>query len=211
MNDFPVVEASKKSISRRSLVHGVGVNDADYVVKTTISGKRYVCSIYIKWKNMMERCYSTKYHAKCPTYTNCTVDGRWIRFSSFREWVMLQDWGNKELDKDILIPGNTVYSPDTCCFVTLQLNSLLGDNESLRGDSPRGVFHCIRDSRYIAKCRMFGERVHIGSFKTAREASEAYNKVKSNHVAKIALKQKDSRIRDGLLAHAHLISNGAAC
>jgi len=36
-----------------------------------------------------------------------------------------QDWEGKHLDKDILIPGNKIYSPDRCIFVSSLINLLI--------------------------------------------------------------------------------------
>jgi len=74
---------------------------------------------------MLARCYSKAVHAKNPTYSNCSVHPDWLIFSVFKTWMMLQDWENNALDKDLLIPGNTLYSKDTCIFVPAEVNILL--------------------------------------------------------------------------------------
>lgn len=118
----------------KKLVYGVGINDADYVlqVKKTIfceySGRKKqkfvsVCRFYITWLNMFRRCYSKTFINKQPTYEGCYVDERWHSFMSFREWMMQQSYEGKQLDKDILFPGNKLYGPDTCVFVDFKVNA----------------------------------------------------------------------------------------
>ena len=47
--------------------------------------------------------------------------------------------GGWELDKDILVKGNKIYSPDTCCFVPKEVNTVFTKRQSKRGDYPIGV------------------------------------------------------------------------
>lgn len=58
-------------------------------------------------------------------------------------------------------------------------------NIGLRKDNrsgARGVYYHIRDKRWIAKTKVQGERIHIGSFKTKEDAVIAYNEfVKKHH------------------------------
>lgn len=103
-------------------IYGVGVNDADYQVSDSSSGKEVRCQYYIQWKNMLARCYSSAYHKQNKTYIGCSVDPRWYSFMSFRSWMMEQDWEGNQLDKDIIIHGNKVYGPDTCMFVDRKTN-----------------------------------------------------------------------------------------
>lgn len=90
---------------------------------------------YNAWRAMFNRCYSDK-NTSYKTYEGCSVDERWNNFQVFCEdikklpgyaaWVSSKETGGEkmELDKDILVPGNKVYSKDTCQFVTQKENSL---------------------------------------------------------------------------------------
>ncbi|AUR92613.1 winged helix-turn-helix DNA-binding domain protein [Vibrio phage 1.174.O._10N.261.55.A8] len=73
---------------------------------------------YKTWVNMLGRCYDQKYQTRCPTYVGCSVCKEWHNFQNFAEWMATQDHDGKQLDKDIKVEGNKVYSPDTCTFVT---------------------------------------------------------------------------------------------
>ena len=121
---FEEIPATQKSIDNRKLVYGVGINDADYQVNPTIDGSRVMCPAYSAWHSMIERCYSEKYHDKKPTYKECYVCDEWLYFLKFKSWMEKQDYKGKELDKDILIQGNKVYSPETRIFVDKTINVL---------------------------------------------------------------------------------------
>ena len=86
---------------------------------------------YNIWFSMINRCYSNKVHTIRPTYKDCTVDTRWHNFQNFCEDIKTLDsyilWLNPknkmQLDKDIKIRGNKVYSKNTCMFVSMETNS----------------------------------------------------------------------------------------
>ena len=96
------------------LVCGVGVNDLRFIKADR--GMKNRCPFYPRWRGMLQRCYCSMEYR--PTYKECFVCEDWLIFSNFKEWMKTQDWKDKHLDKDILKPGNKVYSLDTCCFVT---------------------------------------------------------------------------------------------
>ena len=124
MVEFIEMPASKKSLSFRKPVFGVGTNDADYIIDRRIDGKRVACPIYRAWKNMLKRCHSDKYQKDRPTYIGCSVCKEWLTFSNFRRWMLTQDWQGKQIDKDIKFKGNKIYSPETCMFVTNKENTI---------------------------------------------------------------------------------------
>lgn len=87
------------------------------------------------WSSMFQRSYSKKFHLKNPTYKNCSVDKRWHNFQNFAtdyERMYPKNAIEKfHLDKDILVPGNKIYGPDTCCFVPKEINDLFRKNCAL--------------------------------------------------------------------------------
>ena len=143
------VKVKSKKLSTPKLVYGVGINDADYVVKEWetigyVKGKRkqkivWECPYYRVWVNMLKRCYSTKYKEIRPTYEGCVVSDEWLTFSNFKSWMDCQDWEGKQLDKDILFERNKIYSADTCVFVTPMVNSFTTDSGAARGEWMIGV------------------------------------------------------------------------
>lgn len=59
------------------LVHGIGVNDADYVVQPSVNGKTIWCPFYQRWKCILQRCYSAIRQETHPAYKNVYVADEW--------------------------------------------------------------------------------------------------------------------------------------
>ena len=148
---------------------------------------------------MLMRCYSESYQKKNQTYVGCTVCNEWLVFSKFRAWMVGQDWEGKELDKDILVKGNKLYSPQTCVFVSPNVNRLLVDSGGKRGAYPIGVSFHKSEQAIRATC-LDGARkqVHLGYFKTPEEAHEAWRKYKHALACRIADEQTDERVAEAL-------------
>lgn len=116
-------------------VHGVGyMGDGDY--KASINGKN--TKPYKVWIGMLERCYDTKCHKRCPTYAGCTVASEWHNFQNFTAWFDENYIDGCELDKDIKVKGNKVYSPDTCVFVSQADNVIEASAKYYKFISPAG-------------------------------------------------------------------------
>lgn len=80
---------------------------------------------YIAWTSMLKRCYSDKSLLHFPTYKGCAVVKEWHNFQSFASWYTKQKLyseDNVHLDKDLLIKGNKIYSPNTCSLVKAEDN-----------------------------------------------------------------------------------------
>jgi len=204
---FPCIKAIERYISRRKPLFGVGVNDSDYITNPVIGDSRIMCPFYSKWRKMMERCYSKKLQRKHPTYIGCSIAPEWRSFMSFRSWMIKQDWEGKQLDKDILFPGNKVYSPETCVFVSPEINTLLVDCKASRGKYPQGVHLNKTNGKFIAQARAYGKKKNLGSFNTVEAAHAAARKAKAKHITNIAQTQSEP-IRTALLRHAKLFSDG---
>lgn len=194
-----------KSACQKKPVFGIGINDADYIVNPVVNGKSSMCPYYNAWSHMMGRSYSKKVHSDNPTYVDCTVTPEWHSFMAFRAWMMTQDWKGKQLDKDILVPGNKVYSPETCIFITRQINTLFNNCGSRRGKYPQGVHFEKSRQKFQAYIAYFGKRKFLGRFNTASQASTVYLEAKSKHVKNIAEQQSDSRLSTALFNHAEIL------
>lgn len=192
------------------LVYGVGINDASYNLSLKeelprINGKRrqkhvWICPYYVAWKGMLQRCYSDAWHIKYPTYKDCTVCDEWLLFSNFKSWMEQQDWKGKQLDKDILSPGNKIYSSETCIFVSVKVNSFITERQNDRGEYPIGVNWHKASQKFISKCsQLNGERKYLGLFITPEEAHQAWLKEKLRLAKILASEQKDERVAKALI------------
>ncbi len=190
-----------KLYKRNKLVYGVGINDSDYNINTTIDSKQVICKYYLTWRSMLQRCYDSKYQVNKPTYIGCSVCEEWLTFSNFKNWMMLQDWEGKCLDKDILVQGNKVYSPSTCVFVTNAINALFTKSDAARGQYKLGVSFHKRDGMFTAQCKANGKNKFLGYYLTEEEAYQVYKIFKQAHIRNIALEQPDERLKQSMLQY----------
>lgn len=191
----------------RTKLFGEGVNDAPYKITIKVNGIWVRCPYYRTWQNMLGRAYSSIYIDNNPTYDVVTICERWLLFSTFKTWMETQDWKGKQLDKDVLNPGNTHYSPKNCCFVSREVNMILVRRQNYRGDLPIGIRMARTKSKFMAICNHKNKSIYLGSFDILEKACETYNNFKANLILKLALKQ-EKRIMVGLLKHSILYRKG---
>ena len=121
---------------------------------------------------------------KQPSYIGCLVDEEWHNFQNFAEWFednYVEGW---HLDKDILIKGNKIYSPETCCFVPLEINSLFTKSDKIRGEYPIGVSK--KDKKYQANVNKNSGFIFLGAFNTPEEAFQVYKTAKEDYIKEVA-------------------------
>lgn len=107
--------------------------------------------IYNCWLNMIKRCYSLKLHKQKPYYKGCTVDNKWHNFQNFAKWYEDNyplDGGAYQLDKDIKVSGNKIYSEYTCMFVTPMVNSVAASAKHFKFLNPDG---CVIEIYHLTK------------------------------------------------------------
>ena len=185
---------------KTKLVHGVGINDADYPVRPRLKGVRVFCPIYLRWAKMLERAYDNKHKERHPTYNGCTVCDEWLTFSSFHSWLTKQDWQGKEIDKDILFLGNKVYSPDTCVLVSQDTNKFLLDCISRRGKYAIGVYFNKTKNKFRSQCKnnFTKKNESLGYFASEKEAHLSWKKRKHELACQLADLQTDERVAAAL-------------
>lgn len=192
-------EASKRSLSQRRKSFGVGVNDSSHAIALELNGVRLTDTIYVIWHSMIRRCYSPVYQAKNPTYKGCTVCDEWIYFTSFEKWAKNNYSDGKHLDKDILIRGNKVYSPDTCIFVDQRVNKLLNNHARKRGKYLQGVTIRKDTRKFRAEISINGNTFYLGEYASEEEAHIVYRIEKANYIMEVAKTQKDKRVKSALI------------
>jgi hypothetical protein len=149
---------------------------------------------------MLGRCYSENIQAQNPTYVGCSVSEEWLTFSNFKAWMQRQDWQGKQLDKDIIVKGNKIYSPDTCAFVESVTNSFTTERMASRGCQPIGVSLHKRNKSYDAHCNdpFLKKLVHLGCFSNPIVAHEAWRKKKHELACRLAENETDERVANAL-------------
>lgn len=172
-----VIDRRKRKLG---VILGIGVNDIQDVNRHE--------KAWVAWRGMFTRCYSEKMHNRNPTYVGCSVCKEWHLYSNFRKWYYdnFRPGLELELDKDILVKGNKVYSPKTCCLVPHRINCLLEKNDSLRGDRLIGVYRDHATGEYTSSIKMFKECKFLGRFKTEDEAFGAYKLAKEAYIKLVA-------------------------
>lgn len=165
----------------KKILFGIGVNDYEYPIQSN----GVMLTSYAKWKSMLQRCYSEKYVNRRKCYVGCSVCDEWLRFSNFKRWFDKNYVEGYYLDKDILVNGNKVYSPETCCFVPHEINELI----EIRKNKTNKFYQCVEISKngnFRARIKRHGRREYLGTFKTPEEAFNAYKQGKIAYVREVA-------------------------
>jgi len=182
------------------LVYGVGVNDANYVVTGRNNGKQVLCPVYSTWKAMLDRCYGPKNDGRNQAYVDCSVTEEWFSFTKFSAWATVQLYWNEdgvELDKDLLVEGNRVYSPETCLIVPKVVNNFFP--QKITEDIGVKYFP-NRKKPWRAKCGCGKKNDKwIGYFATKKEAQTTYLQEKTNKGNSIASGLTDQRVKTAFL------------
>ena len=185
-------------------VCGVGVLGAKYQI--TING--VLTKEYILWCSMLKRCYSNAYKKRLPTYEGCEVSNNFKSYEYFYEWCHRQVGFTNEgyqLDKDLLIKGNKVYSEDSCVFLPHETNQILVKRTTSRGEHLIGVCWSKTAKAFKAQVnKNKGKSENLGYFNTELEAFNAYKKAKESFVKEQANNWKseiDERAYEALMSY----------
>ena len=191
------------------IIYGVGVYKKGKF-KSWENGK--ITKEYNSWRSMMERCYDPAAHEIRPTYIGCSVCPDWLCFQAFAEWYHAnypQDGESYQLDKNLKVIGNKVYSPDTCLFTSDGVSNFISDNGSIRGRHMIGVYWDGSRDKYMASCcnPFTKKQEKLGRFACELEAHLAWRKRKSELAYELAMTQTNPEVRDALLRWKDALDN----
>lgn len=164
-------------------------------------------SAYNTWVGMLSRCYNPsdtfylRYGGR-----GIKVCDEWHCFQTYADWFFTNIVEGFHVDKDLKLMDSKLYSPSSCEFIPPEINTLLVDHASARGEYPVGVTYDAGGGKYIARCSLGkGCRRHIGRFTTVGAAFSAYKVVKEARVKEVAQHHYDlgeisKQIYDNLMA-----------
>jgi hypothetical protein len=155
--------------------------------------------IYEAWSGMKRRCTDEKYKKRQPTYVDVDASSEFKDFTKFHDWWYKQaghSIPDIQLDKDLLIKGNKIYSPETCLLIPSFVNVFLVKSDATRGGCPIGIDRqgTYKDggNKYRARVSDYnpvtGEtsRKHLGCFRNELDAFHAYKSAKEAIAKKYA-------------------------
>lgn len=159
----------------------------DKVTHFTIAGQ--------KWRAMMDRCkVGGSQQTVNKSYIGCTMSENFKNFQYFASWCQRQYGYNLEyeLDKDLLIKGNKLYSEDVCVFLPKELNNILLRGKTTRGDLPIGVVYRADTACFRYQLNIGGKtRLKSSGYATSQDAFNAYKLAKEEFMKQQATKWRD--------------------
>ena len=125
---------------------------------------------YAVWRNILMRCYDeTNTHYKRYGGVGVKVCEEWLCYQKFAEWHeknKIEDW---EVDKDLLSENEVKkYSPETCCFLPVDMNRKIKSDEVKNKTGYTGV------AKEGNKWRADVTNIYLGTYETKEEAGLAY-------------------------------------
>ena len=142
-----------------------------------IGGTQYTANVngvktraYSIWHSMLQRCYCPVRLELEPYYKGCTVAVDWHNFQTFCKWYEENYIEGYELDKDIKVEGNRIYSEEFCTFVTQAENATKANARRFIFKNPEGekveIYNLSEHSRTFKLDRSTMSSVHSGKRKS---------------------------------------------
>lgn len=150
---------------------------------------------YQTWRNIIIRCYHEPYKDLNKAYYGiCSICEEWFNYQNFADWYYdnIYPIENERIhiDKDVMVHGNKIYSPETCVFLPQRINMIFMDKPKTRDvDLPNTVYRCKNGFKtsYNGKS--------LGVFKTLEEAIQIHDDNMRVHIKQVAEEYRD-RIPD---------------
>ena len=118
----------------------------------------------------------------------------WCNFQNFAKWYENNYYEVESevmnLDKDILVKHNKIYSPDTCIFVPHRINTLFIKRQNDRGESVIGTN--LYKGKYRVHCHMINPKTgkskeeYLGYYDSQEKAFEIYKYYKERNIKEVA-------------------------
>lgn len=195
MNLIEELGGAKARHKSRTGVAGVGYNTSN--MPTKVNGKH--TPEYVMWREMLRRCYSAEFKSRFPCYDGCVVAVEWHDFKNFHgDLIKMTGYENihlgrsYNLDKDLLLKGNKIYSKETCSIVPQEINKLITSRKSKRGKYPVGVHFSSSKGKFVVQISLDGKNnLHVGYFNDENSAFLAYKSAKESRIKELAEKHKN--------------------
>lgn len=146
---------------------------------------------YICWNSMLDRCYAYQNLEYHPSYFGAMICKEWEDYSNFKKWYDENYIDGFQIDKDILLKHNIIYSPETCCFVPLEINTFFASLSNTKRDLPLGVSYRKDKKKYVAQISFEGKHKNLGYFDSPEKAFNVYKIEKEKNIKFLAEKYKD--------------------
>ena len=167
-----------KNNRNMKLKYGVGTLDVKGASKT---------KAYKVWDCMLKRCYSKNDKNHKSSYKDCVVCDEWLLYSNFEKWYNNNYIEGYSIDKDLLSPGNRIYSPQTCCFLPPEINTRLISHSIRKTEQPIGVTVDTKQGGYQVIVKQHGKSRRIGNrYDDIDSAFKAYCSAKKEYIKEIA-------------------------
>ena len=140
---------------------------------------------YQNWTCMIRRCYDESLKDRYSAYYgDCIVCEEWHCFQTFAKWwndnIYRVGTERMHLDKDILIKGNRIYSPETCLIVPQRINMMFMKKPNKFG-LPCGI-----KPRTNGKFEAQYKHESLGVYDTLEQATMIHDIKKKDAIVEIA-------------------------
>lgn len=169
-----------------------------YVTGYRKDGKKYMTPEFNVWLAMHRR--AENYDENHPTYSDVIVCDEWCNFQKFAKWYNDNVYECKEklcLDKDIIVPKNKIYSPETCRLVPDSVNQLFKQQQLKDNGLPAGVYYdkeCLSKPYRTCKLKVIVDgAVELSQYSSddINEVHDMYKIVKEDYIRSSAEFYKD--------------------
>ena len=160
------------------------------------------------YNGILKRCYDEESKKMFPWYEKATMCDEWRNDPSlFIRWYESNyyevDGESIQVDKDLLFPGNKIYSPDKCCLLPITLNSLLANCKKpyhrddsilarrINKDLPLGVRYNKAKKKFYGQLTINGDVIKFDECNSPEEAFAIYKRHKEAYILVMADRYKN--------------------